>query len=138
MNSNQRGERSTPLDFSQGCTRYLLIVSSIIGLFGWSYFVLVAISYLSWGWWLKTRSGPSELFLYFFPFLYLISGVLLSIVKVNKWILICAAVILNLPIGACGVYLLTVRGVALLDLIWLCFIALWTVLCVTSYRKATP
>ncbi|HEX8160330.1 MAG TPA: hypothetical protein VF538_00405 [Pyrinomonadaceae bacterium] len=138
MSSNQRNGRGGPLDLPQGCIRYLLIVSSIIGLLGWSYVVLVTVSYFGWGWWLKTRSSPSQLFLYFFPFVYLISGVLLSTVKVNKRVLICAAVILNLPIGAYGVYRLLTRGFDLLDLIWLCFIALWAILCATGARKTAP
>lgn len=98
--------------------------------------MLFTWEYYGWGWWLKTRSSPSELIYYFFPFVYLIFGFLLSIVRVNRRLLIRMAAILNLPIVAYGFYLLTIRGLAEFDVVWLGFIALWTLLCVTSYKKA--
>ncbi|MDQ3907334.1 MAG: hypothetical protein M3268_03215 [Acidobacteriota bacterium] len=139
MNSNQpeeQIERAAPLDFFHTLARFLLLASSAVCLILWVWFWALFFSYFGWpGQW-SFGDDLFRQFLFYFPFVYLLAGVVLSIVRVNRWTLIVAAVILNAPLVALAFYVPTRRTPGAYDAIWIAFLALWSLLCATNYRRA--
>lgn len=139
MNINQpeeRAERVGPLEFFHTLARFLLLASSAVCLLLWVWFWALFSSYFGWpGRW-ALRGDSFRQFLFYFPFVYLLAGVVLSIVRVNRRALVVAAVILNLPLLALAFHVLSRRAPGAYDAVWIAFLALWSLLCVTTYRRA--
>jgi hypothetical protein len=141
MNTNQPeelAERATPLDFFQTLARFLLLASSAVCLLVWTLFWVPMIHYFGWPYQWPSRSDLLGQFLFYFSFIYLLAGVVLSIARVNRRALIVAAVVLNVPLVALAFHVLTRRAPGAYDAIWIAFLALWSLLCVTTYLRAAP
>ncbi len=139
MSSNrpeEQIERVSPVEFWHTLARFLLFASSAVCLFVWALFWALFIHYMGWPYQWAIRSDLLAQLVFYFSFVYLLAGVVLSVVRVNRWALIVAAVVLNLPLLAIAFHVLSRRAPGAYDAVWMAFLALWSLLCVTTYRRA--
>jgi hypothetical protein len=107
------------------CSRAILIVASVIGLVGWLYLTLIILAYFG------LRRNAEDLFVLFFPFVYL-SLTIYACLRVNaRRKLILLGITLNLPPAAFLTYHFIKEGEFLFaSRLCLAFIGVWALLCV--------